>query len=293
MDWTHSICIAINEMEHRLLEKDCVEKACQAAHISPLYLQQGFRIMTGLSMTEYVRCRRLYKAALEMHTTGAKVIDMALKYGWDTPESFSKAFARFHGATPLQAKRDTHCIRPFQPLRVSITIQGGNEMDFTIEKKPALPLIGLAYEVPFENSYQAIPAIWDKLKRQLDPKAGQPALCAAFKAHSIGRYALCMDHHPEKGTFTYLIAGEYQGGTVPSCMVLHTLPERNWAVFPCIGPLPSTLQSLNTQIFQQWLPGNPAYRIADDTTLEWYGNGNGDEEDYQSAIWVPIEKTNT
>lgn len=291
MDWTLSICTAIDTMEQHLLEENCVEKACRAALISPLYLQQGFRIMTGLSMAEYVRCRRLYKAALELSNTEAKVIDVALKYGWDTPESFTKAFSRFHGATPMQAKRDTHRIRPFLPLRIAITITGGMQMHFTIEKKPALQLIGRAYEVSFENSYQEIPSLWNAFWQEHHPVTGNPALRAAVKAHRIGEYALCMDHHPEQGTFTYLIAGLYQGGDVPEGLSLHTLPEMDWAVFPCVGPLPGALQSLNTQIFQDWLPNNRAYRIASDTTVEWYAKGDGTEDDYQSAIWVPVKKS--
>lgn len=289
MDWTQSIRTAIDEMEKHLLDEDCVEKACRAAFISPLYLQQGFRIMTGLSMTEYVRCRRLYKAALDI-AGEAKVIDTALKYGWDTPESFTKAFSRFHGASPMQVKKDTHHIRPFLPLRVSITIQGGNDMDFTIETKPAMPLIGFSYEVPFENSYQVIPALWDKLLKEYRA-SGSAAMRQIIDTHHIGEFALCMDHHPEKGTFTYLIAGIYQGGDVPEGMMLHTLPEMDWAVFPCVGPLPGALQSLNTKIFREWLPGNTEYRIASDTTVEWYDEGDGSNENYRSAIWVPIRKT--
>ena len=288
MDWTQSIRTALNAMEEHLLENDCVEKACRAALVSPLYLQQGFRIMTGLTMAEYVRNRRLYKAALEM-ASDAKVIDMALKYGWESPESFTKAFSRFHGATPMQVKKDTHLIRPFLPLRVSITIQGGNDMDFTIEKKPAMHLIGKAYEVAFENSYQIIPSLWDAFWQEHHPVTGSPAFRAAVKAHHIGEFAVCMDHHPEKGTFTYLIAGLYQGGDVPEGLTLCTLPEMNWAVFPCVGPLPGALQSLNTKIFREWLPGSTEYRIAADTTMEWYSDGNGNEENYRSAIWVPVQ----
>lgn len=291
MDWTQSICIAIAEMEKHLLDENCVEQACRAALLSPLYLQQGFRILTGHSMADYVRCRRLYKAALEMAHEDAKVIDVALKYGWDTPESFTKAFSRFHGATPMQAKKDTHCIRPFLPLRVSITIQGGHDMDFTIEKKPAYQFIGCAYEVAFENSYQKIPALWDAFWQSHHPQTGNAALRQAIKAHHIGEFALCMDHHPEKGTFTYFIAGRYQGGEVPEGMTLLSLPPMDWAVFPCIGPLPGALQSLNTKIFREWLPGNAEYQIAADTTLEWYSDGNGHEDDYRSAIWVPIQKS--
>lgn len=288
MDWTQSIRTAIDEMEKHLLDEDCVEKACRAALVSPLYLQQGFRIMTGLSMAEYVRCRRLYKAALDI-AGEAKVIDTALKYGWDTPESFTKAFSRFHGVSPMQVKKDTHHIRSFLPLRVSITIQGGNDMDFTIEKKPEMQLIGIAYEVAFENSYQTIPAIWSKLMQDFQASSGNAALRQAITAHRIGEFALCMDHHPEQGTFTYLIAGLYQGGNVPEGMRLHTLPEMDWAVFPCVGPLPGALQSLNTKIFREWLPGNNEYRIASDTTVEWYAEGDGSDENYRSAIWVPVK----
>ena len=163
-------------------------------------------------------------------------------------------------------------------------------MDFTIEKKQEMQLIGLSYEVSFENSYQTIPAIWSKLMQDFQASSGNAALRQAITAHRIGEFALCMDHHPEQGTFTYLIAGLYQGGNVPEGMALHTLPEMDWAVFPCVGPLPGALQSLNTKIFREWLPGNHEYRIASDTTVEWYAEGDGSDENYRSAIWVPVRK---
>lgn len=290
MNWTQSICIAIDEMEKNLLQEDCVNLACRAAAVSPLYLQQGFHMMTGLSMTEYVRCRRLYKAALELANAEAKVLNVALKYGWDSPESFTKAFSRFHGFTPMQVKKDTHLIRPFLPLQVSISIQGGNNMHFTVEKMDSFQLIGFSYPVAFETSYQDIPKIWDELMQKHHPSQPETPLKKAMRENGVGEFAVCLDEGTPKGTFQYMIAGRYQGGEVPEGMQLFTFPALEWAKFPCTGPLPGALQSLNTKIFREWLPGNSEYRIAMGANIEWYNMDTPNGDNCETAIWVPVER---
>lgn len=134
MDWTESLRAAIAYMEEHLLEDISAEDVAESVHLSPYYLQKGFSIMTGYTIGEYIRGRRLYKAALDVVTGREKIIDIAYTYGYETPESFSKAFSRFHGVSPLQLKGDTSKIKTFLPLKISIVIQGGNEMDYMVEK---------------------------------------------------------------------------------------------------------------------------------------------------------------
>ena len=94
------------------------------------------------------------------------------------------------------------------------------------------------------------------------------------------------------GKFRYLIAGKYTGGDVPEGMVVYEFPRGEWAVFNCIGPNPETLQRVNTQIFREWLPGNPDYELCGNATVEWYDCVNGEmtDPDYHSAIWIPVRK---
>lgn len=104
----------------------------------------------------------------------------------------------------------------------------------------------------------------------------------------VGEYGVCISGEEEKGTFRYLIAGTYVGGVVPENMVTYSFPDMEWAKFSCTGSMPGALQSVNTRIFREWLPGNPDYKIAMGIDVEWYSKGDISAPDYESAIWIPV-----
>ena len=108
MDWTESLRRAVDFMEKNLLENISPDDVAKAVCISPFYLERGFKVMTGFSIGEYIRNRRLYLSALDILSGSEKVIDIALKYGYDTPESYTKAFTRFHGVSPVQLRKEPH-----------------------------------------------------------------------------------------------------------------------------------------------------------------------------------------
>ena len=294
MDWTESLRRAIDFMEEHLTENITPEDVSKEVCISQFYLERGFKVMTGYSLGEYIRCRRLYLGALEILSgRGEKVIDTALKYGYDTPESFTKAFARFHGATPSALKKDPHLIRTFLPLKISIVIQGGNSMDFIVEKMSGFKVIGYAKEFSEENSYAEIPKFWDRMcAEKLSPlfnKAPETAEEKAIAENCIGEFGVCIDDIGGR-KFRYLVAGRYKGGEVPEGMTVYEFPELEWAKFRCTGPMPGALQSVNTKIFREWLPGNPDFEIAMGTNIEWYSKGDSSSPDYESAIWIPVKR---
>lgn len=295
MEWLTSLRKAIKYMEKHLLDDISAENIAEEVNISPYYLQNGFRIMTGYAIGEYLRCRRLYMAALDIVADREKLIDLAFKYGYDTPESFTKAFRRFHGASPSQVRKDTSRIKTFLPLNISVSIQGGNAMDYVVEKMTNFQVIGFEREFGFESSYQAIPKFWDEfwkkymasLLSQNEPKGD---IRQAVWRCKIGEYGVCIDDVGEDGKFRYLIAGIYDGGPVPEGLTLYSFPDTEWAKFRCCGPMPGALQSVNTKIFREWLPGNPDYEMTMGANIEWYSQGNTSAPDYESAIWLPVKK---
>lgn len=133
MDWTESLRRAVDFMEKKLLENITPDEVAKSVCISPFYLERGFKVMTGFSIGEYIRNRRLYLSALDILSGNEKVIDIALKYGYDTPESFTKAFSRFHGISPLQLRKEPYKLRTFLPLKIKVIIQGGNDMDIIVD----------------------------------------------------------------------------------------------------------------------------------------------------------------
>lgn len=295
MEWSSSIRGAIEYMENHLTDAISVKDVADKVYLSPFFLQRGFSLMTGFGIGEYIRNRRLYQAALEIRDTDAKILDIALKYGYETPESFTKAFTRFHGVTPSQAREGSPIVA-FLPLTINITIQGGSQMDYRITPMFPFKLIGFQKVFSYENSYEEIPKFWDEIceKYANNVYAGNPPANPYEQAlvdNCIGEYGVCIDDL-EGERFRYLIAGKYTGGPVPEGMVLYEFPRGEWAVFDCVGPNPRTIQSVNTRIFREWLPGNPDFELRGNANVEWYDCVNGEmtDPDYHSAVWVPVKR---
>lgn len=292
MDWLKALRSAIGYMEAHITEPITPVDVARAAHVSPFYLQKGFQIITGYSLTEYLRNRRLFMAAMDL-LAGEKVIDAAYKYCYQTPESFAKAFARFHGFPPSQVKRQRMSVKPFLPLKIKITIQGGGNMDYVVEKENAMTLIGFAEDFPGERGYELVPKFWDRviadyLRPLCQGKAPETEMERVIDGCDIGMFGVCIDNEGAPGTFSYLVAGVYRGGPVPEGLTLREIPAATWAKFRAVGPLPGALQTLNTQIFQEWLPGNQDYDLAFPINMESYSQGDSSSADYESYIWLPV-----
>ena len=295
MEWLTSIRTAVDYMEKHLKDDISAQDVADQVYLSPFFLQRGFSLMTGYGIGEYIRNRRLYQAALDLKETEDEVIDIALRYCYETPESFTKAFSRFHGATPSQV-RGGAAINVFLPLTINISVQGGNQMDYKITPMFPFKVIGFQKIFDMETSYAEIPKFWDEIceKYAYNVYAGNDPANPYEKAlidNCIGEYGVCIDDIGD-GQFRYLIAGRYTGGEVPEGMALYEFPRGDWAVFNCIGPNPQTLQSVNTRIFSEWLPGNPEYELSGNATVEWYDCVNGEmtDPDYHSAIWLPVRR---
>lgn len=296
MEWTETLKRAVTYLEEHLLEEGAAEKAAEAAHLSPFYLQKGFKLVTGYSMGEYVRNRRLYLAGLEVIAGREKIIDLAYRYGYDTPESFSKAFHRFHGVSPAQLRQSPERLVPFLPLRITLSIRGGQGMDFIVEKMDGWRIIGMEREFSMDSSYREIPKFWDEfISTHCVPlwegKKPETAQEKAIYDYNIGEYGVCIDEGTPDGRFRYLIAGKFDGQEVPEGLTVYDFPALEWAKFRCSGPMPESLQSVNTKIFQEWLPGNPDYEIARGFNIEWYSlEKDTSAPDYESGIWIPVKR---
>lgn len=295
MEWIDSLKKTIEYIEDNINSKVDIETISKKIGISSFYLQRSFQIIVGYPIGEYIRNRRLYLAALDLKNSNSKIIDIAYKYGYETPESFSKAFTRFHGVTPSQVKKGKN-YKPFHRLKFNISIEQGEEMEVKIAPMFSIKLIGFEKKFNFEDSYEKIPKFWDKVceKHCTRIYAGEDPITPEEHAvvdNCIGEYAICLDEDNDGKTFTYMIAGRYTGGEVPEGMRLVELERGNWAVFDCYGPNPETLQKTNTQIFNEWIPNNGEYEVRANYNIEWYDcTTDMDDPKYHSAIWIPIKK---
>ncbi|MGN0739013.1 MAG: effector binding domain-containing protein [Treponema sp.] len=295
MEWITAMKKSVNFMEEHLYDDINADDVAENVFMSSFYMQKGFKILTGFTVSEYIRNRRMYLAALDVIRGKEKIIDIAYKYRYETPESFTKAFSRFHGISPLQLRETPSAIKVFLPITISVTITGGNNMDFTVEKMKEFSVIGFERGFSTETAYSEIPQFWDEIWEQygiplFNGKQPETPVEKAFIENRIGEFGVCSD---EAGcsSFNYLIAGRYNGGAVPAELKTVKIRELEWAKFKCIGPIPASLQSVNTKIYSEWLPGNPDYEIDGNISLEWYSpDGNPSDENYHSEIWIPVKR---
>lgn len=142
MDWISGIQNAINYIEEHLTQELDYEAIAKESFSSPFHFQRCFSILCGYTLGEYIRNRRLTLAGAELSNTREKIIDVAYKYGYENPESFAKAFQKFHGITPSQARGGGVTLRSFSRLSIKVTLEGGSMMNYRMEEKPAMLLTG-------------------------------------------------------------------------------------------------------------------------------------------------------
>lgn len=296
MEWLTCLKRTLEYIEDNLRSDIDIAAVSANVYVSQYYLQKGFQVITGTTIGEYIRSRRLYEAALDITRTDDKIIEIALRYGYETPESFSKAFARFHGSTPSAVRKDPGLIRCYLPLNISIDITGGDRMDYVVSPMWGFKVIGFERVFKDYESMDGIPQFWDEICEKYCSHtiyAGLPPACPQEQAimdNCIGEYGVCI-HDIGDGSFRYIIAGRYTGGDVPDGMTLYEIPQGEWAKFKATGPVPEAIQSLNGRIFREWLPGNPEYELAGKYSIEWYScDGYKTDADYQSGVWIPVRR---
>ena len=282
MNWVEGIRDGIQYIEEHLEEEITIEDVAKHVCISSFYYQKAFSILCGFSVSEYIRYRRLSLAGSDLLATNQKIIDIAMKYGYDSPDSFTKAFTRFHGVTPTVVRREKTMIKSFAPLKIQLTLKGGSTMDYKIIEKEAFTVIGVSRCIDVDTAFQEIPQFWNEHFQDNDTQLN-------------GLYGVCIDDE-NKHNFKYMIADNYHPEKeIPEGLETHIIPRLTWAVFPCKGPLPKALQDVNQRIFSEWLPNNNTYEISEHYNIEMYSDckdfsmGNHDEN-YYSEIWIPVKK---
>lgn len=142
MDWITGIQNAINYIEDHITEELDYGRIASESFSSPFHFQRVFSILCGYTLGEYIRNRRLTLAGAELVNTRGKIIDVAYKYCYDSPESFAKAFQKFHGITPSQARSNGAVLKSFSRLSIKVSLEGGNFMNYKIEEKKQMKLTG-------------------------------------------------------------------------------------------------------------------------------------------------------
>ena len=272
--WIDGFQESIDFMEQNLTEELDIEEIAGKAALSPFYYQRIFGALCGMTVGEYIRARRMTLAAQELNRKEIRVIDVAVKYGYDSPDSFAKAFQKFHGITPSGAKERGAPLRSFAPLHIKITMEGGTMLDYRIVEKAPFTIVGVKRPFNSDTSYQEIPKFWDEWMAQGE------------KRSIMGTFGVCIDMRGKD--FDYWIADLYfPWEDIPEGCETRVIPGGAWAQFPCTI---KTLQDTNTRIWSEWLPALQGYSLAGEYDIEVYLPPEEGSNDMKVYIWVPLKR---
>lgn len=288
MDWITGIQNAINYIEEHLTEEINYDKVAEEAACSSFYFQRIFGVLCDISLGEYIRNRRLTLAGNELNVSDIKVIDIALKYGYESPESFTRAFSKFHGITPSEAKKNGSKLKSFSRLSVKITLSGGSMMDYKIVEKEAFEIIEKVEAHSIENDVNAksIPDFWTKSHND-----GTVKTLLENTTDRTFIFGVCYGNNSDCAkTFDYSIGAVYNPKTaVPKGFRKNIIPARTWAIFECKGAMPKAMQDMWHKITSEFFPTS-GYQPTYEMDIEAYTEGDMGESDYRSEIWIPVVK---
>ena len=275
-DLTQAIQNALDYIEENLTGELEIREIARRAYLSPFYFQRIFGALCGISVGEYIRSRRLTLAGEELTGSDARIIDIGARYGYDSPDSFNRAFQRFHGISPSAARKPGASLCSFPPVTIRQKPEGVHTMEYRIVEKPQFTVMGVSRKFHPETSYQQIPAYWTEMYARPD-----------FPL--MGIFGICMDDNGPDGEFTYWIADNYiPWQEIPAGCRSLVIPGGTWAVFPCKLRM---LQETNTRMWQEWLPNCREYRLSGSYNLEVYGPPcQEDRGESYVELWLPVEK---
>jgi AraC family transcriptional regulator len=292
--WSERMNAAVDYIEENLAGEIDLNEAAKRACCSVFHFQRMFFAVNGITPAEYTRRRRLTLAATELSSGNVKVIDIAMKYGYNSPDSFTRAFRNLHGVTPQTAREPGVKLTAYPRVSFHIELKGGDDMDYRIVEKPAFDVVGKAkkFTTAGGENIQKIPQFWDEfikakhhdvLMKLTGGKTGP-----VTGADSLG---VCYFSGDEKDMqeFSYGIGVEKPDKPVPTGFDVIHIPEATWAIFESVGPMPKAIQDVTVKIFQEWFPST-GYEHDNKPELEVYLPGDPNKSDYRCQVWMPIVK---
>lgn len=281
MEWMEHFNQALGYIEAHLEEGIETEKAAQVACCSSYHFQRMFAYMAGVPLSEYIRRRRMTKAAVDLQN-GEKVLDVALKYGYDSPTAFNRAFRSIHGVAPSGAKEPGVSLKAFQPISLIITVKGDVALEYRIEQKEAFRIVGIGtpMEREIEKNFENVPKLWDRAAAE-----GIPAqLLSMMNGLPAGILGVCAYGDKEDWRYLIAVASDHPAEGV---FETYTVPAFTWAIFPGTGPMPGAIQELEKRIATEWLPTS-GYEFADGPDVEVYLSPEPQNATFE--VWVPVRK---
>jgi AraC family transcriptional regulator len=284
MEWLKQLSQSIDYIENNLAGDISYDEAAKIACCSTYYFQRMFSYVAGIPLSEYIRRRRMTKAAFELQVSKAKVIDIGSKYGYVSPTSFNRAFQNIHGVSPTTARKEGTILNTYPPIRFSINVTGGESMRDRDETKDPIRIVGVRGPLQEEQEliFQIVPKFWDKiLKSNSVPEISK---LATQPPHGI--LGVTVYKNPEE--IYYYIAAPTDKA-VPQNLVEYQIPAATWVIFECNGCFQDSIQTIFKRFVTEWLPFS-GYEYAELPDIEVYPISNQKSKGGHSEVWIAVKK---
>lgn len=278
MEWIDRLNRAVDYLEENLESPD-LQEAARIACCSPYHFQRMFTLLAGVPLSEYIRRRRMSRAAVDLQG-GEKIVDAAVKYGYRSPTAFNRAFQTVHGLPPSQAKNPGVGLKSYPPLRFAITVQGVEEMEYRIEKRAPFRIVGVSAPLKkdMEENFQCVPEMWGRAAAD----GTIPRLAALMDGEPKGLLGVCDGVDSSRYYIAVASSAPLENG-----LEEYTVPAFTWAVFPGKGDNALAVQALERRVVTEWLPTS-GYEYAEGPDVEVYL----DAACTRFEVWIPVVKAN-
>ena len=290
MNWIQGIQAAIDYVEENIRDDIDFEKVAKRAYSSSFHFQRVFSILCGFSLGDYIRMRRLSLAGEELSKGNAKIIDIALKYGYESPESFSRAFTKFHGISPKEAKKSGN-VKIFTPLSVKLILTGGSKMNYRIEKRDSFQIVCKRKKVekPMSGSgSEEINEMWKECSQ--DGSLNKLFSYIPQNSAMNGLLGICFTSELVSDNFSYGIGVEYDGRKVDENLEIVTIPKNTYAVFTAKGKMPDAFIETYKRIVTEFFPQSTQYEYASNVEFEVYYSDDILNPNYECEIWIAVNE---
>lgn len=278
MDWLDRFNAAVDYIENNLDDKIEYSSVAQVACCSEFHFSRMFSSLLGISLSEYIRRRRLTKAAFDIQTSNAKIIDIALKYGYDSSDAFTRAFKKLHSVTPNSVRDTGVQLKAYPRISFQITIKGDVELEYRIERiDTELRFVGKRQSVKTSRAFKEIPALWRKSNKDgfkqalIDMSWVKPKCKLESLVGICGKEAAITDE-----VFNYFMGVRYDT-EIPSDMEEIRIAPSTYAVFP-------NVIDAWKRLYSEWLPTS-GYELANKPCIEHF---LGPGHKIKHELWVPI-----
>lgn len=285
MEWIERLNKAIGYIEEHISEKIDYDQIAKVACCSTYHFQRMFAYMANVTLSEYIRRRRMSLAAADLQCGDEKVVDVALKYGYTSPTAFNRAFQSVHGIAPSLVKEEGVSLRAYPPISFKIVIKGADEMNYRIEKKDAIRIVGIAKPLhkEIEKNFEIVPQMWQKAAMD----GTIPKLASMMEGEPMGVLGVSVCNDIEE--WKYFIAVASAKETEDQALEEYIISPFSWAIFPGEGQCPQAIQELEQRIVTEWLPTS-GYEYDNGPDIEVYLNQEPQNAKFE--VWIPVRKKN-